>query len=61
MTIWPVVEARNPTLPCSVGADNPFQPFSRIKPRIASSSVLAHTTKTSAKGLLEIQVLEPVS
>ena len=43
------------------GADSPFQPFSRMNPRISSASSLAQTMKTSAIGLLVIQVLLPVS
>jgi hypothetical protein len=44
--------------PCrgAPGADRPFQPFSRMKPRITPSSVLAQTTNTSRSGLLVIQV-----
>lgn len=60
MTIWPVMEARRPTLPCMAGAERPFQPFSSMKPRITPSSVLAQTTKTSAIGELEIHVFERV-
>src|SRR5580698_2071824 len=47
-----------------VGADRPFQPFSRMKPRIASlpfSSSLAHTTNTSAIGELVIHIFAPDS
>ena len=43
------------------GADRPFHPFSSTKPRIAPSSSFAHTTKTSAIGLLVIHILLPVS
>ena len=43
------------------GAERPFMPFSRTKPRMAPScaSDLAQTTKTSAMGALEIQVFSP--
>ena len=60
MTISPVSEARSENLPSIFGADRPAMPFSRIKPRIAPSSVLAQTTKTSAIGELVIHILEPV-
>lgn len=50
-----------PNLAVNGGAVRPFMPLSRIKPRISSASSLAQTTKTSAMGLLEIQVFEPVS
>ncbi len=61
MTISPVVEARRDSLPFSVGADRPFMPFSRTKPRIAPScaSDFAQTTNTSAKGAFEIHILAP--
>jgi hypothetical protein len=60
MTISPVTEARRPNLPWMAGADSPFQPFSSTKPRIAPSSSLAHTTKTSATGELVIHIFEPL-
>ena len=56
-----MVEVRRPTLPCSTGVESPFHPFSRMKPRMMSSSVFAQTTNTSAIGLLVIQVLAPDS
>src|ERR1700733_7110236 len=46
------------------GADSPFQPFSRMKPRISSlpsSSSFAHTTNTSAIGEFEIHIFDPDS
>jgi hypothetical protein len=61
MTISPVIEARRPTLPWMAGAERPFQPFSRMKPRMMPSSVFAQTTKTSAMGELEIHIFEPES
>ena len=57
-----VMLARKPTLPWMAGALNPAMPFSSTKPRMVStpsSSSLAQTTKTSAKGELDIQVLVP--
>jgi hypothetical protein len=39
----------------------PFQPFSRMKPRICPPSSLAQTTNTSATGLLLIHILLPLS
>src|SRR5471032_167985 len=44
------------------GAVSPFQPFSRMKPRIRSrpsSSSFAHTTNTSAIGEFEIHIFWP--
>ena len=61
MTISPVIDARRPTLPWMAGAVRPFQPFSRMKPRIMLSSVFAQTTKTSAMGVLVIHILLPES
>ena len=66
ITISPVIEARRPTLPWMAGADRPFMPLSRMKPRIwptlpASDTSLAQTTNTSATGLLVIHILEPLS
>lgn len=61
MTISPVIEARRLNLPSIFGADRPFMPFSRMKPRITPSSVLAQTTKTWAIGELEIHILAPLS
>lgn len=55
----PVVEARRENLPSIFGADRPFMPFSRMKPRMTPSSSLAHTTNTSAIGELVIQFFEP--
>ncbi|MNT28791.1 hypothetical protein D3C72_1645020 [compost metagenome] len=64
-TISPVIEVRRPTLPWMAGADRPFQPFSRIKPRMSSlpssPCSLAQTTNTSAIGELVIHILAPVS
>ena len=53
--------ARKLSLPSIFGADSPFIPFSRTKPRIAPpcASLLAQTTKTSAIGAFEIHVLAP--
>jgi hypothetical protein len=58
-----VIEARRDSLPLIFGADRPFMPFSRTKPRIAPScaSDFAQTTNTSAIGALEIHILAPVS
>ena len=63
MTISPVIEQRSESLPPILGADSPFMPFSRTKPRILSSCAadFAHTTNTSAIGALEIHILVPVS
>src|SRR5262245_698349 len=61
ITISPVRLVRRPILPWIGGAVRPFQPFSRMKPRIASLSSLAHTMNTSAIGLLVIHDLVPVS
>ena len=57
------MEARNDSLPPIFGADRPFMPFSRMKPRIwlSCAADFAHTTKTSAIGALEIHILLPVS
>jgi hypothetical protein len=61
MTISPVVDARRPSLPWIAGADRPFMPFSRMKPRILPASFLAQTTNTSANGELLIQFFAPLS
>ncbi|MNG18169.1 hypothetical protein D3C84_1022050 [compost metagenome] len=61
ITISPVMEARSENLPSIFGADRPFMPFSSTKPRISPSSSLAHTTNTSAIGLLVIHILLPLS
>ena len=63
ITISPVTEARSDSFPAILGALRPAMPFSRMKPRMAPSwaSDLAQTTKTSARGALEIQVFAPVS
>ena len=63
MTISPVTEVRSDSLPPILGAERPFIPFSRMKPRISSSSAadFAQTTNTSAIGALEIQVFVPVN
>jgi hypothetical protein len=62
ITISPVTEARSESLPPILGAESPFMPFSRIKPRIwlLCSADFAHTTNTSAIGALEIHILLPV-
>ena len=62
MTISPVIEARKQSLPPILGADSPFMPFSRMKPRIwlSCAADLAHTTNTSAIGAFEIHILVPV-
>ena len=63
MTTSPVVEARSDSLPPIFGAERPFMPFSRMKPRMSSpwAPDFAQMTKTSASGALEIQVLVPLS
>ncbi len=61
ITTSPVVEARSDSLPCILGADSPFSPFSSTKPRITPSSSLAQITKTSAIGAFDIHILEPLS
>ena len=50
------------SLPSIFGAESPFMPFSRMKPRICPSCAadFAQTTNTSASGALLIQVFEPV-
>ena len=53
--------ARRPTLLWMVGALRPFQPFSRMKPRIWPLSSLAQTMKTSAIGELLIHILLPLT
>ncbi len=60
-TISPVTEARSESLPLDLRRRKSFMPFSRTNPRILPSwaSDFAHTTKTSAIGELEIQVLAP--
>ena len=55
-TISPVIEARKPTLPWIAGAPKPSHPFSSTKPLMSPASSLAHTTKTSAIGLLVIHI-----
>ena len=57
----PVIDARRDILPSIFGADSPFAPFSTTKPRMRPSwaSDFAQTTKTSAMGEFEIQVLFP--
>ncbi|MNV97419.1 hypothetical protein D3C71_1925340 [compost metagenome] len=61
MTISPVMEARSESLPPILGAERPFMPFSRTKPRISLlwASDFAQTTNTSAIGALEIHIFEP--
>ncbi len=61
MTTSPVTDVRRLNLPSIFGAVRPGMPFSRMKPRIAPSSVLAQTTNTSAIGELEIHILLPES
>ncbi len=63
MTTSPVIEARKESLPPTFGAERPFMPFSRMKPRISLSCAtdFAQMTKTSAIGEFEIHILEPVS
>ena len=62
ITISPVVDVLKESLPPILGADSPFIPFSRMKPRIfpPCSSDFAQTMNTSAKGLFEIHILVPV-
>ncbi len=52
MTICPVMPALRENLPSITGADKPFIPFSRMKPRRFMPSVwsFAHTMNTSATG-----------
>ena len=59
ITISPVTDVRRLNLPSIFGADSPFIPFSRMKPRITPSSVFAQTTNTSAIGEFEIHILLP--
>ena len=47
-------------MPSIFGAERPFIPFSRTKPRITPSSVFAQTTNTSAIGELVIHIFEPL-
>jgi hypothetical protein len=61
MTISPVIEVRNPSLPWIVGVDRPGICRSRTKPRIDPASSLAQTMKTSAIGELVIHILLPAS
>ena len=56
-----MTDVRRLNLPSIFGADRPFMPFSRMKPRIMPSSVFAHTMNTSAIGELEIHILLPDS
>jgi hypothetical protein len=56
-----VTDVRRLNLPSIFGADSPFIPFSRMKPRIVPSSVFAQTTNTSAIGEFEIHILLPTS
>ena len=62
ITTSPVIEARNDNLPPIFGAERPFMPFSRMKPRISSpwAADFSQMTNTSASGALEIQVLLPL-
>ena len=59
ITISPVTDVRRLNLPSIFGAESPFIPFSRMKPRITPSSVFAQTTNTSAIGAFEIHILLP--
>ncbi len=61
MTIWPVIDTRRLNLPSIFGAESPFIPRSRTKPRTLPSSSFAQTTKTSAIGEFVIHVLAPSS
>jgi hypothetical protein len=66
MTISPVIDARKLSLPPIFGAERPFTPFSRTKPRIWLSwaADFAQTTNTSAMGAFEIHVFgagEPIT
>ena len=56
-----MIDARKDSFPLIFGALNPFIPFSRIKPFIASSCSFdfAQTTNTSAIGELDIHIFEP--
>ena len=62
ITISPVIEARKDSFPPIFGADSPVMPFSKMKPSTLPScaSDLAQTTKTSAIGLSEIHIFEPI-
>ena len=53
------IDALNENFPSIFGADSPVIPFSSMKPRITSSSVLAQITKMSAIGELLIHILAP--
>ncbi|CKY87896.1 Uncharacterised protein [Mycobacterium tuberculosis] len=57
-----MIEARKLSLPPIFGAERPFIPFSRMKPRtlLSCAADFAHTTNTSAIGALEIHIFEPV-
>ena len=54
MKIIPVTEDLRENLPSILGAESPFIPFSRMKPR-RPPSVCAQTMNTSAMGELVIQ------
>src|ERR1700730_17926621 len=54
-----VTEARSAHLPCTSQILNPGLVFSTRKPRISSSSHLAHTTATSAIDPLVIHIFSP--
>ena len=56
--IIPVILALRENFPSIFGAESPFMPFSRIKPRITPSN-FPQTMKTSAIGEFVIQVLLP--
>ena len=48
-------------MPSILGAESPFIPFSRTKPRTLPSSSFAQTTKTSAMGEFVIHIFVPSS
>src|SRR4030088_3399843 len=54
-----VTEARSDHFPCTSQVLNPGALFSTRNPRILSSSVLAHTTATSAIDPLVIHIFSP--
>ena len=58
ITISPVIEARSLTLPWMAGGET-FQPFEHEAADPAVVKSLAHTTNTSAIGLLVIHILLP--
>jgi hypothetical protein len=58
--ISPVIEARRLIFEVILGAEKPRVPASTKKPRTMSSSSFAHTSATSAIGLLVIHILAPL-